>query len=164
MPREWIVERTEIERIFAQARVARLATCTDDQPYVVPVFFAYHQGVAFIHSSSQGRKIHNIRLNPRVCLEVDRLHSVIPGNTACDFSAHNDSALAFGHASILEDKAEVVQALNLLVQKYARGRPVPPMATEDLDSWPHLTVVKIVVDGLSGKRNLEQRASLPSST
>ena len=56
MPKERIVRREDMEGILAQTKVARLATSRQGQPYVVPVFFVYHQGVIYIHSSRQGCK------------------------------------------------------------------------------------------------------------
>lgn len=155
MPKERIVRPEEMEEILARAKVARLATSWQGQPYVVPVFFVYHKGIVYIHSSRQGRKIENLRANPYVCLEVDRLHGLTPGATACNFSARYESVLAFGRASLLEDTLEKAEALNLLVEKYAQGYPFPPLTTADLEEWPHLAVIKIEVEELSGRRNLD---------
>lgn len=155
MPRERIERREEMERILAEASVARLGTAFQDQPYVVPVFFVYHRGAIYIHSSCRGRKLENLRANSRVCLEVDRLYRVMPGDRVCGFSACYESVLAFGRAEFVEDASERTEALNLLVRKYAQGKEFPPLAVADLAEWPHLAVIKIVVEELTGKRNLD---------
>lgn len=154
MPKEKIVRREEMEQILARAQVARLATSWQGQPYVVPVLFVYHQGIIYIHSSRQGRKMKNLRANPRICLEVDQLHGLRAGATACEFSARYESVLAFGRASLLEDPREKAEALNFLVEKYAPGQLLPPLAAIHLEEWPQLAVVKIAIEQLSGRRNL----------
>jgi len=153
--RQQIIQLEEMEGILAKAKVGRLATSWRDQPYVVPVFFVYHQGAIYIHSSRRGRKMENLCANPHVCLEVDQLYGLAPGARACDFSARYESVLAFGRASVLEDTQEKAEALNLLVEKYAQGQPLPLLTAGDLAEWTHLAVIKVLVEQLSGKRNVE---------
>jgi nitroimidazol reductase NimA-like FMN-containing flavoprotein (pyridoxamine 5'-phosphate oxidase superfamily) len=55
---------------FERASFGRLGISDDDQPYVVPVYFAYEAGYVYI-LSTQGQKIESMRRNPKVCLEFD---------------------------------------------------------------------------------------------
>jgi len=68
----FIHEMTEFEcgQALQQATVGRLACARDNQPYVVPIYFAFdgHYVYAF---TTLGQKIDWMRTNPRVCLEID---------------------------------------------------------------------------------------------
>jgi nitroimidazol reductase NimA-like FMN-containing flavoprotein (pyridoxamine 5'-phosphate oxidase superfamily) len=65
----------ECLRILAGARLARLACASNNQPYVVPVFIAYHEsstGESCIYGyTTVGQKVDWMRANPQVCVEVD---------------------------------------------------------------------------------------------
>jgi uncharacterized protein len=68
----YIHEMTEFEcrQALERAEVGRLACARDNQPYVVPVYFALYGD--YIYSfTTLGQKIEWMRSNPRVCLEVD---------------------------------------------------------------------------------------------
>jgi hypothetical protein len=52
----------------------RLACTRDDQPYVVPIHFAY-DGESVYGLTTAGQKVEWLRSNPRVCLEVDERSS-----------------------------------------------------------------------------------------
>jgi len=67
-----IHEMTPEECGMALARLnfGRLACARDDQPYVVPIHFAY-DGEHLYGLTTAGQKIDWMRSNPRVCLEID---------------------------------------------------------------------------------------------
>ena len=52
----------------------RLACSHDNQPYIVPIYFAYEPGYIY-GFATMGRKIEWMRVNPLVCLEVDEVRS-----------------------------------------------------------------------------------------
>jgi nitroimidazol reductase NimA-like FMN-containing flavoprotein (pyridoxamine 5'-phosphate oxidase superfamily) len=56
------------------ASFGRLGCALDDQPYIVPVYFAYEDGSAYVLGTS-GQKIEWMRRNPKVCLLVDEIAS-----------------------------------------------------------------------------------------
>lgn len=68
----FIHEMTEFEcyQALQQATVGRLACASDNQPYVVPIYFAV-DGEYVYAFTTLGQKIEWMRTNPRVCLEID---------------------------------------------------------------------------------------------
>jgi nitroimidazol reductase NimA-like FMN-containing flavoprotein (pyridoxamine 5'-phosphate oxidase superfamily) len=58
--------------VLRRARVGRLGCTKDNQPYVIPVHFAFDAGPVY-GFASVGQKIEWMRANPRVCLEVDEI-------------------------------------------------------------------------------------------
>jgi len=69
------MSREECLQVLAGARLARLACAHENQPYVVPVYLAYHQpatGEACLYGfTTPGQKVQWMRDNPQVCVEVD---------------------------------------------------------------------------------------------
>ena len=62
----------ECKNFLTRTTFGRLACALDNQPYVVPIYFAFdgHHVYCF---STVGQKIEWMRTNPLVCLEVDEV-------------------------------------------------------------------------------------------
>ncbi len=54
----------------ARASVGRLGCSFQDQPYVVPIYFAYEGEWIYVFSTL-GKKIEWMRANPKVCVEIE---------------------------------------------------------------------------------------------
>lgn len=69
-----IHEMTKQECLDALARleVGRLGCAHDGQPYVVPIYFAFHDDHLYVFSTL-GQMVEWMRANPRVCVEADEV-------------------------------------------------------------------------------------------
>lgn len=146
-----IKKRGEVEEVLKGAEVGRLGTCVDGEPYVVPLSFVYHQGKILFHGARLGKKMENISRNPRVCFEVDT-GEVIPADDPCNFNFNYRSVIANGTARILNDPGEMVEALRLLVEKYAPGMG-GSLTVDKVQSFKNLTVVEITIEDMVGKKS-----------
>jgi PPOX class probable F420-dependent enzyme len=135
------VTPAEARRLFAGARVARLATVdAAGRPHLVPVVFAAAGDLVFSavdakpKRTTRLRRLENVRHNPRVALLAD----------------HYDDAdwgalwwvRADGSARVLEhDDAEARRGIELLTRRYAQYRAAPPggqvlaVAVERWSGW-----------------------------
>ena len=64
----------ECRDLLTRLGVGRLACSHDDQPYIVPVYFAYESDRLYGFATF-GRKIDWMRSNPLVCVEVEEVRS-----------------------------------------------------------------------------------------
>jgi len=64
--------RQESLAVLARIHVGRLGCVQGGQPYIVPIYFAYHDNYLYSFSTV-GRKIEWMRLNPLVCVEADEV-------------------------------------------------------------------------------------------
>ncbi|MEI4481865.1 MULTISPECIES: pyridoxamine 5'-phosphate oxidase family protein [unclassified Phyllobacterium] len=62
----------EIKEFLARATIGRLACAKDNQPYVIPLSFAYDD-VSLYSLTSAGTKVDWMRENPKVCIEFDEI-------------------------------------------------------------------------------------------
>jgi nitroimidazol reductase NimA-like FMN-containing flavoprotein (pyridoxamine 5'-phosphate oxidase superfamily) len=153
MPKEWITDREEMESLLREALVGCLATVgPDGSPYITPLNFVYHQGKIYFHCAVKGRKIDNIRANPRVCFEVHELTEIVQSQRACDFSTRYRSVLVFGRARSLPDVDEKVAVLTALAEKYAGGQAVEPPTSQKAKGTE---VIEITIEEMTGKRNMD---------
>ena len=153
MPKGWITDHEEMESLLREALVGCLATVgPDGSPYITPLHFVYHQGKIYFHSALKGRKVENIRANPRVCFEVHQLIEIVQGQRACDLSTRYRSVLAFGRARSLPDGAEKVTVLTALAEKHAGGQAVEPPT---LKRAKGTEVIEITIEEMTGKCNVD---------
>ena len=65
-------KQRKIEALLARPILARLATASPSgQPHVVPVWFLWEEGAAWVSSYQSTRKVKDLELNPRCALVVD---------------------------------------------------------------------------------------------
>jgi PPOX class probable F420-dependent enzyme len=140
------LEVADARRRFAGVRVARLATVSPDgRPHVVPFTFAlgsrargagpgpedhiYSAVDAKPKSSTDLRRLRNIRANPRVAVLADHYED--------DWDALW-WVRADGQAAILDDPATMAPALALLAGRYPQYREHPPggpVISIHVDRW-----------------------------
>lgn len=147
-----ISDRREMERILEEAEVGRLGTSVNDEPYVVPVSFAYRDGKILFHCARQGKKLDNVSKNPRVCFEVDE-GALIPKDKPCDFSVKYRSVIAYGNATVHTDQQRMLHTLKALTDKYAPSGLSRQLTNDTVASFKDLAVVEITVSEMTGKRS-----------
>jgi nitroimidazol reductase NimA-like FMN-containing flavoprotein (pyridoxamine 5'-phosphate oxidase superfamily) len=146
--RDWV----EMEGILREAEIGRFGTCAGGEPYVVPLNFAYEDGKIVFHCARRGKKLENIAGNSRVCFEVDS-GQVMQADEPCGFSFSYRSVIAYGEARVHTDPRKMVEALRLLVGKYALRRMSDQLTSEAVSRYENLAVVEITVDEMTGKRS-----------
>jgi nitroimidazol reductase NimA-like FMN-containing flavoprotein (pyridoxamine 5'-phosphate oxidase superfamily) len=151
-----IPERARLEQVLARARVCRLAMVSEESegpaPYVVPVFFACREGKLYVHCAQEGRKLDLLTRNPRVCVEVDELRSIVPAEKPCAFTSTFRSVIAFGTAALVQDPSAKREALDLLMAKYAGRRTGSGFEFSEA-TLEHTAVLEIALDRITGKQS-----------
>lgn len=67
-----ILSDVEMDNLLHSQLIGRLACIQGDEPYIVPMAFAY-EGNQIFCQTTPGLKLNMLRLNPKVCFEVDQL-------------------------------------------------------------------------------------------
>ncbi len=144
-----------IKKFLHQAPYGVLATAIQDQPFVSSKLFVYDEQrhAIYLHSADQGRAPDNIRTNPQVCFTATQMGRFLPGMKARDFGVEYASVVVFGQAQIVQDQAEMIEALQMIMDKYAPhlhpGVDYPAISIEELRGT---AVCRIEILGWSGKR------------
>lgn len=64
----------ECSAFLVHASIGRLGCSLEDQPYVVPINFAYDSGYLYVFSTF-GQKVKWMRANPKACVQTDQIQS-----------------------------------------------------------------------------------------
>jgi nitroimidazol reductase NimA-like FMN-containing flavoprotein (pyridoxamine 5'-phosphate oxidase superfamily) len=70
------MNRDECEELLTRLKFGRLACARDNQPYIVPTYFAFAPGCLY-RFATMGQKVEWMRKNPLVSVEVDEVRSHI---------------------------------------------------------------------------------------
>ena len=154
-----ITDKAEIIKIIEKCDVCRLGLSDDNVPYIVPMNFGsqYIDGklILYFHGAKEGRKLDIIAKNPFACFEADCSHKLIEGSEAWHYTMEYESVIGNGKVVLCTEKSEKIEALKLLMQKYAKGK--------DFNFPDHIiekiTVFKLEVSEFTGKRSVPARKS-----
>ncbi|EFL50060.1 pyridoxamine 5'-phosphate oxidase-related FMN-binding protein [Solidesulfovibrio fructosivorans JJ]] len=143
-----LTDRGVLEEQLMRAKVCRLGLYDGAWPYVVPVNIGYAAGHLYFHSSLKGKKMDILRQNPKVCFEIDSAVEIVTGERPCDYTAYYKSVIGFGTAVFLEDEAEKVEGLRILMRHFAG--PEEGFRPEVVSKT---AVVRIDIESMTGKSN-----------
>lgn len=97
-------------------------TRRDGSAYGLPLSLASADGnVWYFHCALEGEKLDCIAAHPEVCLSAVTRCVPTAGPKDGSFSLQYKSAIAFGHAELVTDDAEKVEALRLISQRFLPG-------------------------------------------
>ncbi len=145
-----------IRAFLENAQFGSVASEHEGQPFINPVCFVYDAAThaIYFHTGRTGRIFANLTANPRVCFNVSAMLGLRADPAAFNFTMGYESVTVFGRAECLEEEAEAIRALRLLVARYfpdlKYGEDYPPVTPERLTPT---AVWRLRVEAWSGKRN-----------
>lgn len=157
-----VTDPTEIERILSSTTIGRMATVgRDGYPYITPVNFVFFRGNIYFHCAPQGEKLDNLVRDPRVCFEVDIPLSYLnmesyPGRPICQLHQFYHCVIIRGTASVVEDEATRVAALNELVARHEKRDDVEKVGAE-MPGFKACRVIEIKPLSTTAKSDLGQK-------
>ena len=96
----------EINSFLESQIVGRIACHADNESFIVPITYVYKDGYIYGHSQ-EGRKIHMMRKNSKVCFEVDYMENL----------NHWQSAIIWGDYEEIEAEEDKINTLKLLTDR-----------------------------------------------
>lgn len=93
--------------ILARLGFGRLGCAHENQPYIVPTYFAYEPGYLYGFATI-GRKIEWMRLNPLVCVEVDEVRSHLEWVSVLVRGRYEELPIKPEHDSKRQEKAQAL--------------------------------------------------------
>jgi hypothetical protein len=123
MRTSFITEKKEIEDIINQCDICFVGLIEEDgTPYVIPMNFGYSGGEIILHSAPEGKHLHLLALNNRVCVTFcsDRKLVYQHPDVACSYSMTSKSVLCKGSVSFVEDLNEKEELMNSLMSKFSQ--------------------------------------------
>ena len=111
----------KIETIISEASVCYIGLSDESgTPYVFPMNFGYKDGIFYLHSGRNGRKIKILQKNPKVCLNINVENKLIwqHPDVACSYSMRSKSLIIEGNVEFIDDFNKKIELLNVIMQHY----------------------------------------------
>jgi nitroimidazol reductase NimA-like FMN-containing flavoprotein (pyridoxamine 5'-phosphate oxidase superfamily) len=139
--------------ILERAQVGRMATVNrKGLPVIKPINFLYWDGKIYIHSSTKGEKISDIRRRSPVCFEVDEPVAYVAAmGPACRSSYYYRSLIVKGNAAIVSQPDRKLKILERLMEKYQPEGGYEEVTEEILK---RTAVIEISIREITGKEHL----------
>lgn len=143
-----ITDRTEMEAIIKATNLLHMALVDGDMPFLVPVFYAFDGTSLYFHSAQSGSKIEILKRNSNVCFEISIDNGFIESYEPCDFEAKHRTVIGTGKAFFVEDEADKIKALDLIVAHFTDRKFEYPKTNLD-----RTAVIRIEITSLKGKKH-----------
>lgn len=140
-----------MEAVLDEAVYAVFALCDGEEPYAVPMDFAYHDGAVYVHSAREGRKVDILAKNQSVAFSAVVGAELTSAEVPCQWDMRYRSVNGSGTAEAVDDPAGKARALNLLMEKYS-GKGDHVFTEKQLAG---VAVFRIRVLTLTGKRGMD---------
>lgn len=145
-----ITLKASLEEIIQRCEYCSMAMVDpENKPYVLPMNFGYADGVVYLHSAPEGKKVNILHNNNHVCLAFSTDHVLRHQHedVACSYSMKYRSVLIYGKVEFITDPTEKRLVLNILMKQYT-GRDNfnyhdPAIA--------NVLVYKVVAEKMEGK-------------
>jgi len=144
----FLSRKEEMEAIINEATVCYLGMSRGNEPYVLPMNFAYENGAVYLHADTHGTKLDFIRENPSVCINFNTGNEMFHRHkeVGCSWGMKFKSVNVHGKVTFVEDYDEKYRIMKRVMLKYSGedyefGEP----------SIRNVVVMKIEIGKITGK-------------
>jgi uncharacterized protein len=116
-----LTKEEEMLRIIHEAQVCYLGMSEDNNPYVLPMNFAYESGVFYLHAAPEGHKLEVLKGNAQVCININTGNELFHRHkeVGCSWGMKFKSVNAFGKATFIDDYEEKYRVMQLFMVKFS---------------------------------------------
>ncbi|MCK9324845.1 MAG: pyridoxamine 5'-phosphate oxidase family protein [Bacteroidales bacterium] len=113
-------KQTEIDQIINEAQTCYVGLANENNPYVVPMNFAYESGVVYLHADTKGLKLDILKNNPSVCINFNVGNELFYRHkeVGCSWGMKFKSVNLFGNVEFIDDYDEKYRIMKLVMLKY----------------------------------------------
>ena len=142
----------EIRRILEEGTSGVLALSGDGgYPYAVPLSYVYDGSRLYFHGARSGHKIDAIRRSEKASFCVVAADDVVPEA----YTTRYKSVIVFGRIRILDDEAQIREAINRLALKYYPADSPAHRLEMIRREWAPLCMMEMIVEHMTGKKAKE---------
>ena len=115
-------ERETIDAILDEAVFCHVGFAVEGQPFVIPTIHARVGDVLYLHGSPASRLLQRLAGPIEVCVTATILDGLVLARSVYNHSMNYRSAVVFGRARAVEERAEKLAALEAVSEHVVRGR------------------------------------------
>jgi len=118
-----VYDRDAIYKILDDGFICHVGfTDANGQPFVIPTMYARVADFLYFHGSAASRTLRGLASGLPVCITVTLTDGLVLARSVFNHSMNYRSVVALGHASLIDDPAEKLRALEAFTEKLIPGR------------------------------------------
>jgi nitroimidazol reductase NimA-like FMN-containing flavoprotein (pyridoxamine 5'-phosphate oxidase superfamily) len=117
-----VYDRAAIYQILDEAFVCHVGFTTEGQPFVIPTMFARVGDYLYFHGSAASRMLCGASDGLPVCITVTLTDGLVLARSVFNHSMNYRSVMALGNATLIDELAEKIRALEAFTEKLIPGR------------------------------------------
>src|SRR6266511_2870466 len=122
LPKRGVYDRELVYQILDDGFICHVGLVADGQPVVIPTGYARKRDSLYIHGSQASRMLRTLKAGVDLCVTVTLIDGLVLARSAFHHSMNYRSVVIFGRASIVDDPAEIISALQALSDHMIPGR------------------------------------------
>lgn len=144
-----IKDKSIIEEILNTSEICRIGMVDDGLAYIVPVNFGYSNGVIFIHSAPNGRKMELLKRNNRVSFEIEYMSDVVKKDVPCEWTAKYRSVMGLGSVEMITEYERKKTGMDIIMRKYGFKGDI----VYDEASLSRMVILELKIHSVQGKQS-----------
>ncbi|MDQ1707098.1 MAG: uncharacterized protein QOJ88_309 [Pyrinomonadaceae bacterium] len=122
LPKRGVYDRELVYQILDEGFVCHVSFVWDGQPFVIPTGYARAGDQLYIHGSQLSRMLRTLAQGIEVCIAVTLVDGLVLARSAFHHSLNYRSAVIFGRAAIVAERAPKLAALLAFSEQVLPGR------------------------------------------
>ncbi len=121
-PERGAYDRETVYQILDEGFLCHVGFVIDGQPFVIPTSYGRNDSNLYIHGSAASRMLRQMKNDVPVCVTVTLLDGLVLARSVFNHSMNYRSVVVLGKATLVDDPAEKVVALQVLAEHIIPGR------------------------------------------
>ena len=121
-PDRGVYDREAIYQILDEGFICHVGFVVDGQPFVIPTSYGRVGDHLYIHGSAASRMLRNLDKGIPVCVTVTLIDGLVLARSIFNHSMNYRSVVVLGTATLVDDPAEKLEALQRLSEHILPGR------------------------------------------
>jgi uncharacterized protein len=117
-----VYDKALVHEILDEAFLCHLGFSVDGLPYVIPTLYARSGDVLYLHGSGASRTLKTLAQGVDVCATITLVDGYVLARSAFHHSMNYRSVVVLGHARLVSEPGEIMQALRTLTDHLVPGR------------------------------------------
>lgn len=143
-----IVDKGIIEEILSKSEVCRIAIIDGDKPYIVPLNYGYRDNAIYVHSAPIGKKIDLLKINNKVCFEIEYSAEIVKHEVSCDWGTKYRSVVGYCSIDFITDYEQKKAGLDIIMAHY--GKKIDNVYKDKEVEF--IVILKLNIEEISGKQ------------
>jgi uncharacterized protein len=122
LPNRGAYDSETVFPILDEGLICHVGFSVEGQPFVIPTGYARVDDTLYIHGSAASRMLRTLAEGIQVCVTVTLLDGLVLARAAFHHSMNYRSVVILGRATLVEDRAEKIKALEAFTEHIVRGR------------------------------------------